>query len=123
MSPALARDLVEGAGLGPSTSCEQMTHDDWASLHGQWQAWLERLASGSFSARACSTTEHTSVLGLGSGEEFESCMEAVDSYYRDRQVSRSRRLSAVLWGRKICVRGNHGRRLWSSSGLSGEGRL
>ena len=86
MSPALSRDLVAAAGLAPSASREHMCQEDWASLHGQWRGWLERLASGSFQARACSTSEHTSVLGLGEGQDFGSCMEAVDSYYRDRQV-------------------------------------
>ena len=86
MSPALSRDLVQAADLAPKASCEQLSQEDWARLHGQWRGWLERLASGSFQARACSTSEHTSVLRLGEGRDFGSCMEAVDSYYRDRQV-------------------------------------
>ena len=96
MSPALAKDLVGAAGLSSQATPGDLTEAQWADLYCQWRGWLERLASGSFQARACSTSEHTSVLGLGGGQEFASCMEAVDSYYRDRQVG------GMILGCSIC---------------------
>ncbi len=54
VSPALAADLCESAGLRPDSTPEAVSECGWDALHGAWLAWLERVDSGSFLVAAFS---------------------------------------------------------------------
>lgn len=50
LSSALVRDLATQANVSLAQSVNDLTPADWERLFEQWQAWLQRLDTGTFSA-------------------------------------------------------------------------
>ncbi|NEP02247.1 MAG: fibronectin-binding domain-containing protein [Symploca sp. SIO2E9] len=46
LSPALARSMVQAAGLDPEESTENLSAEDWQNLFHLWQEWLKILGVG-----------------------------------------------------------------------------
>ena len=63
VSPQLARDIAQAAGVPADSLPADLAPDQWQRLHQQWQAWLQRLASGSFAASSCPRSGAYSLLG------------------------------------------------------------
>jgi hypothetical protein len=64
VSPALMEELCAAAGVDPGAHPQELTSAQWAALHGVWQGWLERVASGSFAA----TLDEAAGRSVGGGD-------------------------------------------------------
>ena len=63
VSPQLARDLAQLAGVPADAQPSELSPQQWAALWDAWQGWLARLASESFAASACPASGAYSLLG------------------------------------------------------------
>ncbi len=63
VSPQLARDLAQLAGVPPDAQPAELSPQQWAALWQAWQGWLAALASGSYAATACPASGAYSLLG------------------------------------------------------------
>lgn len=83
LSPALATQLCEAAGLAAGAMPEELDAPSWRQLHEQWAAWLQRLRSGDF---ACTSTPSGGYSLVGSaGVEQASVLEYMAEYYANIQ--------------------------------------
>lgn len=85
VSPSLVRELCTAAGVGGDEPASALTAQQWATLHAQWQGWLERLASHSFAASSCHTEGTYSVLG-GCPNAEDSVLGILGRYYARLQA-------------------------------------
>ncbi|KAF6261230.1 fibronectin-binding protein A N-terminus-domain-containing protein [Scenedesmus sp. NREL 46B-D3] len=85
VSPALVQELCATAGVAPTASPDTLPPEAWQALHGAWQAWLDRLHSGSFTPSSCPATGKFSVIGSYS-QPHTSAHDMVEGYYRGLQA-------------------------------------
>ena len=80
LSSSLVRDLAAQAQVSLAQSVNDLTPADWQRLFAQWQAWLQRLDAGTFSAQLLD--QGYSVL-MTSGTPTASVQELLRDYYTD----------------------------------------
>ncbi len=80
LSSSLVRDLASQADLSLDRSVDDLTSTEWERLFTQWQAWLQRLERGDFSAQLLDTGY--SVL-RASGTTVASVQALLRDYYTD----------------------------------------
>lgn len=91
VSPALAADLCDAAGVPSDSAAEALSAQQWGALHGAWLAWLERIKnSNKFGAWAASMSPEQnrySMVGIGSEAVPGGANAAVDDYFSRIQAS------------------------------------
>ena len=84
VSPQLARDLAQLAGVAPDALPAELSPQQWAALWQAWQGWLAALDSGSFAATACPTSGAYSLLGA-QPQPVPSLLPFLAAYYSAEQ--------------------------------------
>lgn len=87
LSPALARSLIQVAGLDPQLSTDRLRDGDWERLFGAWQQWLQVLETGEFEPGW--TADGYTVLGWGMTRPAETVQSLLNAYYGG-QLARER---------------------------------
>lgn len=100
VSPSLAQELCEAAGVSPASSPEQLVEGQWDALYNAWRQWQQCLANSSFSPSSCSSTGRFSMLGAYP-QQHASAHALLDTYYSSLQAaelhtSLHQRLSAAV---------------------------
>ena len=81
VSPQLARDLAAAAGVASDARPADLDPAQWQQLYAQWQAWLQRLASGDFAGSWCEERGEYSVLGQLPQAMPTSLLRFLHTYY------------------------------------------
>ncbi|PRW59758.1 ferrous iron transporter A [Chlorella sorokiniana] len=84
VSPQLARDLAQLAGVDPHAQPAELSPQQWAALWQAWQGWLAALSSGSFAASACPSSGAYSLLGV-QPQPVPSLLPFLAAYYSAEQ--------------------------------------
>ena len=89
VSPQLARDLASAAGVAVHARPADLEPAQWQRLYAQWQAWLQRLASGDFASSWCEERGEYSVLGQLPQAMATSLLRFLHTYYTAPQQVRA----------------------------------
>jgi predicted ribosome quality control (RQC) complex YloA/Tae2 family protein len=79
LSTALVESMVLAANLDPEASTDTLTPENWQSLFGFWEQWLQAVEKGTFQPGW--TKKGYTVLGWGAIESVKDTQELLSRYY------------------------------------------
>ncbi|ESA32029.1 fibronectin-binding a domain protein [Leptolyngbya sp. Heron Island J] len=79
LSTALAKQLIDVAGLDSNQITDSLTGDDWQQLYVQWQRWLQCLEKNDF--QPAYTANGYAVLGWAGEPATGSIQQLLNNYY------------------------------------------
>ena len=79
LSPSVAVEIIEAAGLTPAQSTENLSGSDWQALFKYWQEWLKILATENFQPGW--QDKGYTVLGWDTTKSANNVQELLDCYY------------------------------------------
>ncbi len=82
LSPAVAIEIIEAAGIQPQETTDNLNSNDWDNLFIYWQKWLKILAEAEFYPGK--TLKGYTVLGWQENQPTDSVQVLINRYYSDR---------------------------------------
>lgn len=82
LSPAVAMEIIEAAGIQPQETTDNLNSNDWDNLFIYWQKWLKILAESEFYPGK--TLKGYTVLGWQENQATDSVQVLINKYYSDR---------------------------------------
>jgi predicted ribosome quality control (RQC) complex YloA/Tae2 family protein len=82
LSPQVAREIIEAAGLFPEQFTEEMTEWDWQQLFTYWQQWLKSLQELQFNPGY--SEQGYTVLGWNVTQKEKNVQTLLDRYYSEQ---------------------------------------
>jgi predicted ribosome quality control (RQC) complex YloA/Tae2 family protein len=82
VSSAVASQLILATGLAADVATTELSDNDWQALFKNWQGWLHRLQSETFTPGWLQTPySGYTVLGMGMAKPADSIQALLDDYY------------------------------------------
>lgn len=82
LSPKVAQEIINAAGLSPNQSTETLSSEDWQQLFTYWQKWLKLLDTQTFDPGWLD--QGYTVLGWQKTAEVDNVQTLLDRYYTNQ---------------------------------------
>ena len=79
LSPALAKSMVQAAGIGPEQRTDELLPEEWNHLFARWHEWLNAMLDHTFVPTQLSSGY--SVMPWAEGKRVDTVQELIDGYY------------------------------------------
>ena len=79
LSPALAKSMVQAAGIGLEQRTDELLPEEWNQLFARWHEWLKAMMNHTFTPIRLSSGY--SVMSWAEGKQVDTVQELIDGYY------------------------------------------